>query len=234
MAIPKIKLDSLLFTHYQHVNLESAYKFFTDFGLHAVEKTDDIIYFRGFGDKPFIYVASKSPDDKKHFWGSGFLVREFQDLEAAARHPGASEIQESKAPGGGQFVDLKDLNGNIVRLMHGLTMRSAAEQSEELPKPVVMNSWEDKPRKGDFQRFDTGPSKVHKLGHYGIVVDRSKFDENVDWYLNTFTLARTDALFDEDSGKDMMTFMHIDKGDEFTDHHVSDMPPSISFVRAYV
>ena len=220
-SLSKIKLDRLLYTHYQHQNLDAAHRFFTEFGLHTVEKRDDIIYYRGFGENPFIYVAEKSPDDARHFKGSGFLTQEREDLETASRYPGASKIQESTAPGGGFFVDIKDPNGINVRLLHGVTLRSNSEQQKEIPKPVIMNSWEDKPRKGEFQRFDTGPSKVHKLGHYGVVVDKSQFDDTASWYLSTFNLVPTDSLYDHDTGKDMMTFMHIDKGEEFTDHHVS-------------
>src|ERR1700744_4056561 len=101
---PKIKLDRLLYTHYQHQNLESAHKFFLDFGFHPVKQTDTIIYYRGFGENPFVYVAEKSPDNLKHCGGSGWLVRSQEDLEAATKFPGASVIQPSDAPGGGSFV----------------------------------------------------------------------------------------------------------------------------------
>ncbi len=221
----KVKLDRLLYTHYQHQNLESAHKFFVDFGFHPVKRTDTLIYYRGFGENPFIYIAEKSPDNVKHFGGSGWLVRSREDLEVAAtQFPGASAIQQSDAPGGGSFVDVKDPNGINIRLLHGVQLRSEEEQKAEIPKPVVMNSWIEKPRKGEFQRFETGPSKVHKLGHFGVVVDKSKFDDTVDWYLSHFSFARTDSLYDHDSNKDVMTFMHIDKGEEYTDHHVRNNP----------
>lgn len=220
-SLPKIKLDTLLYTHYQHQNLDSAHKFFVDFGFHEVKRTETLIYYRGFGENPYVYIAEKSPDNMKHFGGSGWIVRSRDDLEAATKYPDSSAIQESDAPGGGSFVDMKDPNGVNIRLLHGVKLRSKDEQSGEIPKPVLINSWEEKPRKGEFQRFDTGPSKVHKLGHFGLVVDKSKFDETVEWYLGNFSLARTDSLFDHDSNKDVMTFMHIDKGDEYTDHHVS-------------
>lgn len=221
-SLPKLKLDRLLYTHYQHQNLEAAHKFFVDFGFHVVKKTDTLIYFRGFGENPFLYIAEKSPDDVKHFGGSGWLVGSQEDLEVAAQFPGASTIQNSDAPGGGSYVDVKDPNGIPIRLLHGVQLRSPEEQRDEIPKPVVMNSWIEKPRKGEFQRFDGGPSKVYKLGHFGVVVDKSKFDETVDWYLTHFCFARTDSLYDHESNRDVMTFMHIDKGEEFTDHHVRE------------
>ncbi|KAK5310346.1 hypothetical protein LTR93_012052 [Exophiala xenobiotica] len=198
--LPKVKLDRLLYTHYQHQNLESANKFFTDFGLHIVERRDNIILYRGFGASSYVYVAEQSPD------------------------------HVSDAAGHGKFVELQDRNGVGLTIHHGLLLRSEEEQKEEIPAPVTINSWNDKPRKGEFHRFDTGPSKVHKLGHYGLVVDKSKFKDTVAWYLSTFGLTKTDSLYDEKSGEDMMTFMHIDKGEEFTDHHslfIQSPPPPV-------
>ena len=216
----KILLDRLLYTHYQHHNLATADKFLTDFGLIATERKDNIIYYRGFGENPYLYVAEQSLDNVKHFVCGGWLVRSPKDLETASQLPGASTIQQSDAPGGGQYVEVVDPNGIKLRVHHGIKLRPLDEQEKETPKPVVFNSWEHKPRKGEFQRFDGGPSNVHKLGHFGLVVDKTKFDGTVAWYLSNFSLAPTDSLTDPESGKDMMTFMHIDKGEEFSDHHV--------------
>lgn len=217
----KINLYRVLYTHYQHQNLDSANKFFVDFGLIPVHKEGGLIYYRGFGDSPVVYIAEQSPDDSRHFIGGGWAVTTREDLETASKLAGASSIQSSKAPGGGDFVDVKDPNGVNIRLFHGITYRQKDDREKEKPKPVVFNTWEEKPRKGEFQRFDGGPSKVHKLGHYGLVVDKSRFDQVVAWYLSTFNLAETDSLYDEESGKNVLTFMHIDKGETYTDHHVS-------------
>ncbi|KAK5310783.1 hypothetical protein LTR93_011938 [Exophiala xenobiotica] len=228
--LPKVRLDRLLYTHYQHQNLESANKFFTEFGLHIVEKRDSIIFYRGFGASPYVYVAEQSPDQVKHFVAGGWLARSYEDLEVAAQLPGTSPIQNSDAPSQGKFVQLQDPNDVGLRMHHSIQLRSAEEQKEEISAPVVFNSWNEKPRKGEFQRFDTGPSKVHKLGDYSLVVDKSKFKDTVSWYLSTFSLAKTDSLCDEKSGEDMMTFMHIDKGKEFTDHHsffIQSPPPPV-------
>lgn len=221
--VTKVQLDRLLYTHYQHQNLSTANKFFTDFGLIPVRQDGSIIYYRGFGDAPCVYIAEQSPDNFKHFVGGGWVVKSYNDLESASKIPGASAIQDAITPGGGKFVDIKDPNGVNVRLIHGITYREEEEQGKERPKPVLFNTWEDKPRKGEFQRFPPGPSKVHKLGHYGLIVDKSQFEFTVAWYIGNFSLAHTDSLYDAESGKDTMTFMHIDKGEEFTDHHVSNM-----------
>lgn len=217
----KIHFERLLFTQYQHPDLEKAKRFFEDFGLVVANKSNDKIYFRGFGDSPYVYIAEQSPDDRRHFIGGGWVVASRDDLLKASELENSSPIQWLDAPGGGEFVDIKDPNGINIRLIHGITYRSIESLKDETPEPVIFNTWSEKPRRGEFQRFDGGPSKVHKLGHYGLIVDKSQFEKTVSWYLHTFNLLETDSLYDEESGKNMMTFMHIDKGDEFTDHHVS-------------
>lgn len=217
----KINFERLLYTHYQHPNLESAQRFFEDFGLVVAHKDSDKIYFRGFGDSPYVYIAEQSPCDRRQFVGGGWVVASRDDLVTAANMVNSTPIQRLDAPGGGEFVDIKDPNGINVRLIHGVALRTFESLRDEAPKPVTFNNWIEKPRKGEFQRFEGGPSKVHKLGHYGLVVDKSKFDVTVAWYLDTFNFLETDSLYDGESGKNMMTFMHIDKGDVFTDHHVS-------------
>ncbi|KAF2009473.1 Glyoxalase/Bleomycin resistance protein/Dihydroxybiphenyl dioxygenase [Aaosphaeria arxii CBS 175.79] len=235
-TLPKIQLIRLLYTHYQHVNLGAANKFFIDFGLKVVQEDEEKIFYRGFGENPFVYIAEKSPGDSKTFVCGGWLVQSKADLERASKLATGSAIQKFEGPGGGHFVDLLDPNGVKIRLHFGITMRLEDEVRSEMPKAVMMNSWVDKPRKGEFQRFDRGPSNVHKLGHYGLVVDKSKFEATVDFYISTFTFAKTDSLFDEKTDKDMMTFMHIDRGTEFSDHHsffIQSPPEPVPFARPH-
>jgi hypothetical protein len=221
MTTQKILLDRLLYVHYQHHNLSTSKEFLEDFGLIPIEESDGLVYYRGFGENPYVYIAEKSPDQSRHFIGGGWAVRSLADLEVATNLPNSSPIQASTAPGGGLFVDVKDPNGINVRLLHGVQTRAISDR--ERPASVHFNSWEKKPRKGNFQRFDSGPSRIYKLGHYGLVVDKTQFDLTVKWYLENFSLAETDSLYEGESGKNMMTFMHIDKGETFTDHHVGSV-----------
>ncbi|KAL6407650.1 trihydroxytoluene oxygenase [Ilyonectria robusta] len=41
------------------------------------------------------------------------------------------------------------------------------------------------------------------------------------WYLDTFTLAATDYITDPQTQKDIMTFIHLNKGEKYVDHHMS-------------
>ncbi len=218
MTSNRIQLDRLLYTHYQHPNLHPVKNFCADFGLIEVSESDGLIYFRGFGENPCIYIAEQSQDSKKHFVGAGWAVPAYTDLEKAAALPSASPIQLSTVPGGGSYVEIPDPNGVIIRLHHGVQYKGIA--AAERPEPVITNTWLEKPRRGMFQRFERGASRVHKLGHYGILVKQDDFDRTLEWYKSTFSLVPTDSVYDTHSGADIMTFCHIDKGEQFTDHHV--------------
>src|SRR6266498_506242 len=62
---------------------------------------------------------------------------------------------------------------------------------------------------------------VHKLGHYGLVVPGPQFLPMRDWYTGTFNLAISDSVFSPSTGEDETSFIHVDRGVEFSDHHVS-------------
>lgn len=221
MTDSKIHLERLLATHYLHPDLDKAHTFFDDFGFHIARRDDTKIYYRGFGEVPYLYVAEQSPDGSKSFVGGIWTVASRDELERAQGLAGASEIKICDAPGGGECVELEDPNGAKMTLLHGINMRHEDAQEMEKPDAVILNTWEDKPRKGETQRPEAGPSKVHKLGHYGVKVDQSKYDETLAWYLGTFNLKLTDSLYNPGTGKDLMAFAHIDLGERYTDHHVS-------------
>jgi hypothetical protein len=70
---------------------------------------------------------------------------------------------------------------------------------------------------------------VHKLGHFGYV--HREFDTELKWYTDNFNFVPSDILYHWDfSNIDVMTFMHLDRGDEYTDHHIFFMqraPPEV-------
>lgn len=71
---------------------------------------------------------------------------------------------------------------------------------------------------GEFQRFHPGPALVHKLGHLGYIVGR--FEEEFTWYTNNFNFVPSDVQYQPDKeDMDVITFMHIDLGDTYSDHH---------------
>jgi len=82
---------------------------------------------------------------------------------------------------------------------------------------------------GEFHRFKQGPALVHKLGHYGYTT--TMFDEDVAFYTQNFNFIPSDILYEVEDGReiDAVTFMHLDQGQEYSDHHTlffNRAPPS--------
>jgi hypothetical protein len=61
---------------------------------------------------------------------------------------------------------------------------------------------------------------VHKLGHYGF--STNLFLEDVAFYTTTFNFVPSDILYEvlpDGSELDALTFMHLDHGADYVDHH---------------
>lgn len=111
--------------------------------------------------------------------------------------------------------------GHKVHLVHGQTRRQPDDK--HLAK-LTVNYEDDKPRKGEFQRFRHGPAPVHRWGHYGVTYPPGKYQEMLDWYTSNLALATSDVVY---RGDDPITcFFHIDRGLEFTDHHAFFFKPA--------
>ncbi|KAI0554713.1 trihydroxytoluene oxygenase [Xylaria curta] len=212
----QIKLVKLAHMRYQHPDLEEIGQFLADFGMTVAKKTDDEVWFRGYGPDQYVYHAIRGP---KKFLGGTFLVESYEDLERATEIPGSSDIRELvNAPGGGFLVTVYDPEGFPMSLIYGQQEREAS--ADELPKKLAYNFENEKPRVREFLRFKPGPAAVHKLGHYGLCVQ--DFSSELDFYLRNFNLVPTDFLYvDEPDGtkKDVAIFAHIDRADDYVDHH---------------
>lgn len=146
------------------------------------------------------------------------------DLEVAASHPKASGVETFDGPGGGRRVTITDPNGFPVSFIYGQELKTASPvreiTKETNGKTGQINYPHQKPRQGDFRRFDQGPSPVHKAGHFGFFVPASRYQETFDFYTNLMNLKPTDSVFDPETNADKTTFFHIDRGQDYTDHHV--------------
>jgi hypothetical protein len=225
MALTKIQVKSLGFVHYQHPDLENALRFFQDFGLIEEDREPNRAFLRGNGTQPYVYLAEKSPDESRHFIGAYWNVSSYKDLENATTLPEATAIQDSDGPGGGKVVTVKDPHGFVVGFLYGQTFRISEQDSLQLElatSDAHANTATEKLRKGPTRRFKHGPSPVHKLGHFGIGVPKARYRETMDWYQSVLNLKPTDAIFDPKTKEQLTCFNHIDLGQEFTDHHVSN------------
>jgi len=151
--------------------------------------------------------------------GGGWAVNDYDDLELAARIPGASSITDCESPIGGKMVTLEDPTGGQVYVHWGHKQRSKGQV--RIPKAPAFNKGVKEPRLDECQYLNVGSSRIHKIGHYGYEVSHSDFEAVRNWYFERLTLAPTDSLFNTKTGKDVMTFAHVDRGEKYVDHHVS-------------
>jgi catechol 2,3-dioxygenase-like lactoylglutathione lyase family enzyme len=215
---PRIRALRLAHVHYQHPDLDKAVQFLIDFGLKVVERSDDKVYFAGYGIQPYCYVAQQSPDSKRHFLGGYWAVESLDDLLKASSLAGGGDIKENTAPGKGSIVEVQDPNGYIVGFVHGQILNNPSKNPPSTEP--IQNGAVIKRRLGTVRRFSQGPSPVHKLGHYGFVVPPDRYEPTLQWYTTLLNLKPTDAIFNPETNKDESCFIHIDRGAEFTDHHV--------------
>ncbi|KAL2206008.1 Glyoxalase/Bleomycin resistance protein/Dihydroxybiphenyl dioxygenase [Sarocladium strictum] len=210
----QVSIRKLAHMRYQHPDLDEITVFMKDFGMDVVQKTEDEVWYRGYGTDAYVYYAKKGP---RKFLGGTFEVDTYEDLEKAARIDGATAITAMNgAPGGGHILTLRDPEGHAMNLIHG----QAAVEAIKSPEKLIINHGDEKPRVKKFQRFEEGPAAVHKLGHYGLCVN--DFEGMMDWYTRHFNIVPSDLLtIKAPAGgtQEVAIFAHIDRGTELVDHH---------------
>lgn len=210
----QVKIRRIAHMRYQHPDLAEITTFLRDFGMSVAKKSEGKRWFTGYGPDQYVYYAQQG---EKKFLGGTFEVESFAELGKAAKIPGASPIEElTDAPGGGHMVTLTDPEGFPINLMYG----QQPKEPGPMPEILTTNYEVEKPRVARFQRFKPGPAAVHKLGHYGLCVQN--FQAQLDFYTRELNFAPTDFLYvDAEDGtrKDVAVFLHIDIGQDFTDHH---------------
>ncbi|KAL2070823.1 hypothetical protein VTL71DRAFT_13849 [Oculimacula yallundae] len=213
---PRVRILKTGFVIHNHVNLSAAREFYLDFGLSiALERPGKEIFFSGYGTEPVIYIARQSTDGQNSFGGAAYVVESRAELERAiATIPGTSSIEKLDAPGGGEIVTCVDPVGHTFHFVYGQTEKEAS--SPHLEK-LTVNYEDEKPRKGRFQRFDQGPARIHRWGHYGVTYPAGAYQTMVDFYTGKMALAASDVVYKDE--KPVTCFFHIDRGLEFTDHH---------------
>ncbi|KAK5215631.1 hypothetical protein LTR96_011214 [Exophiala xenobiotica] len=210
---PRIRLQTTAFVIYHHVDLNKAREFLIDFGLSVAQESENEIFCQGFGVEPFVYVARQA-EGENFFEGAAYEVESRAELERASKIKDATSILPLHAPGGGDYVRLTDPVGHHVYLVHGQVKK---EPNPPVLKKLAINYEDEKPRKGHFQRFESGPAPVHRWGHYGVTYPEGTYQQMFDWYTTNLALAVSDVVYKDD--KPITCFFHIDRGLEFTDHH---------------
>lgn len=221
----KVQLSRLTHVYFEHPDLERFATFAKDFGFETVQRTPEKIYLGGYGKDPFCYVASLSQDGKANFRGGAFVAASEEEFNKASRLPGATVGSLKDAPGDGRIITIARPNGTFFYVTYGQAEKAVNDEiisegfhsitkQEQRPYNLPLQ----KPRKGHFQRYHTGPALVHKLGHFGYVC--KEFDEEINFYLSNFNFVPSDILHHpEYQDIDVLTFMHLDLGPKYSDHH---------------
>ncbi|KAJ5042689.1 uncharacterized protein L3040_004088 [Drepanopeziza brunnea f. sp. 'multigermtubi'] len=213
----KIQIQKLSHVYLRHADPEAFLTFAAAFGFEEEARDDDAVYLRGYGVDPYCYVVLGK---ERAFEGGAWTVKSREDLEKAMRLPGATRRDLVGVPGAGELVSVSSPGGTKMHLLWGQQTRAApsTEPSAQVVSVGPANHPFMKERKGAFQRFKPGPAMIHKLGHYGYI--SSAFDADLAFYLDNFNLTPSDILYDPSQpALDILAFLHVDLGTEFSDHH---------------
>lgn len=210
MTEPLVKVKRLAYVRVAAPDRAKAEEFLLDFGLRIAARTTDATYLRGTDAESHCYVLTEGPSD---VLAIAFEVDDAADLETIARVEGASAIEKLDEPAGGSVVRLTDPNGLRVEIVHG---QATLEATEAAPAHEYnMNG--DQRRRGPLPGIRPGASHVRRIGH--LVLESPDPARLHDWYEAHFGLRKSDEVHLPD-GRTQMRFAHVDRGDEFVDHHV--------------
>lgn len=148
----RIHLTRLSYVIYEHPSIETFQEFAKDFGFveTGTDKQDGSIYYRGYGEDPYIYVAKPAQGDgRKRFVGAGFVAGTAEDFAKASNMDGAKLVDMNDRPGGGKSVVLHDPNGFEMVIVWDQQSRTPPPHgvSSLVGQPTV-NGALDKRRKG--------------------------------------------------------------------------------------
>jgi len=211
---PTVKAQSLAYLIFERPDLKKAESFLTDFGLQVLKRTDEALYLRGTGSAPYCYRVHRAA--KARFLGFGLAVSSHAELMKIALLPGATAIESSSHPGGGEYLSLRDPSGFLVEATQGQM------PAEELPHraPLPFNFSDESSRINETQRAPAEPPEVLRLGH--LVLEVADFQSTCAWYTQHFGFIPSDVQLLPD-GSPAVTFLRLDLGETPADHHTLAM-----------
>ncbi|WP_173175755.1 VOC family protein [Pseudomonas tohonis] len=207
---PTVKARSLAHLIFERPDLEQAERFLTDFGLVVCQRGEDVLYLRGTGPAPYCYRIHRA--ERARFVGFGLTLASRADLQKLARLPGASAIEPTGMPGGGERVRLSDPSGFTVEAVFGQAPSTPLQHRAPLP----LNLADDSLRINATQRPPAAPPEVLKLGH--VVLEVADYQATCAWYTQHLGMIPSDVQVLPD-GSPAVAFMRLDLGDTPADHH---------------
>jgi len=209
---PLVKASSLAFLRFEKADLDRAQRFWADFGLLTVSRTDQELVMRCAGSSPAVLVAQRA--SRARYAGAAFVVPSDTDFERLRRESGAEPLDGALIPGGGRGVSLRDPDGNEVWLIAGwgsvdpLPLRAAQHmRTNSLGHTVRVNA---------TVRSPIEPAMIGRLGH--VVLQTPVFHAMTQWYMRHLGVIPTDVQYLDD-GSPLLAFCRLDRGATPADHH---------------
>ena len=209
---PVIKVHDLAWLEFQKPDLVRAEAFAHAFGFITVSRSGEELQLRGSDPGSPCVLIRRGPTSR--FIGAAFIAADEADVLRLAEANGAATRALPETIGG-LAVDLVDPSGMPVRVVAG------TRQLEALPaqSAQTFNFGTELRRVNAVQRPPRQPARVQRLGH--VVLQRTKYRESLDWYLDQLGMIVSDFLFfpgQRDHGP-TMSFIRCDRGQTLADHH---------------
>ncbi len=207
---PLVKVNRLAYMRYASKDLDKSIAFFQDFGLSLDIREGDTVYFRAIDHANYTCILQKADKDSFVF---GFAVDSYNTLSRLAKKMQV-EIKKRSCPLGGSFVELTDMDGNLVEVNHGL---NELEVQPHYESGVTANTPLAQPRLNTVVRPKFAPPPIDKIGH--TVLGVAKIKDAIHWYQDTLGLIVSDFQMLKGETLPTMAFMRCDNGSTPSDHH---------------
>ena len=111
--MPVIKAIGVQYCTLQCPDLDIQEQFLLHFGMHTVEKTDEMLLMKGDGNQPFIEKVLKG---EKKFISNAFVAASMEDLEKISKTDSFSDIEELKTfnEAGFKFDSYDEFNNKLL------------------------------------------------------------------------------------------------------------------------
>ena len=169
---PIIKASDVQYCTLQCPDLDVQEQFLIHFGMHTVEKTDEMLLMKGDGTQPFIEKVLKG---EKKFISLAFVASSMEDLEKISKTESFSDIEELSTPGGGYVSKGQDLDGFGVEVVYGI------KNLEKTAETIPTNEGRTVNRVNQMKRFLKGSyPRLLRFAHAGL--NAINVQDSFDWY----------------------------------------------------
>lgn len=207
---PTSKAEDISYVRLGRRDLESARRYYLDFGLKVETETEDRILFHSNNSEFPCWSIEKASRD--FLLGFGLFVSD-KDQFAALRKINGAIFHPKGRFGEIPSVTLFDPSGLPVDAVFSSPTRNKSITDRKR----IWNESDSTKRINIPQPSVSGPPEVIRLGH--AVFLKQEFLKNAQWYCDTFGFIPSDIQILPESKSPVLAFLRCDKGEDPTDHH---------------